>query len=167
MEIAETTEYLSIGEVLSQLKVEFEEVSISKIRFLEAQGLMRLERSPAGYRQFYPVDIARLRGEGASWIVLHEMLPNAIIPLSSELTMRMFGNEETFQLTGRPSGSHVSKSPNISAKSRCCVGSAALVIKSSNTPRSRATRSTTAVVGLCWTRSTLTLGAATWMAIMS
>ena len=61
MEIAETTEYLSIGEVLSQLKVEFEEVSISKIRFLEAQGLMRLERSPAGYRQFYPVDIARLR----------------------------------------------------------------------------------------------------------
>jgi len=56
---------------------------------LEGLGVFRLTRALAMKiaTQEY-VDIARLRGEGASWIVLHEMLPNAIIPLSSELTMR-------------------------------------------------------------------------------
>jgi DNA-binding transcriptional MerR regulator len=53
--------YLSIGEVLSLLQDEFPDVTISKIRFLESQGLIDPERTPSGYRKFYPADIERLR----------------------------------------------------------------------------------------------------------
>lgn len=51
----------SIGEVLSLLKEEHEDVTISKIRFLESQGLIDPERTPSGYRKFYDADIDRLR----------------------------------------------------------------------------------------------------------
>src|SRR5688572_7583091 len=51
----------SIGEVLALLKEEFADVTISKIRFLEAQGLIDPERTPSGYRRFYLHDVARLR----------------------------------------------------------------------------------------------------------
>ena len=51
----------SIGEVLGLLKEEFSDVTISKIRFLEAQGLIDPERTPSGYRRFYLHDVARLR----------------------------------------------------------------------------------------------------------
>lgn len=54
-------EHLSIGEVLSLLKEEFPEVTISKIRFLESQGLVDPERTPSGYRKFYDPDVERLR----------------------------------------------------------------------------------------------------------
>jgi DNA-binding transcriptional MerR regulator len=53
--------HLSIGEVLSLLQDEFPEVTISKIRFLESQGLLDPERTPSGYRKFYEADIDRLR----------------------------------------------------------------------------------------------------------
>ena len=53
--------HLSIGEVLSLLQVEFPDVTISKIRFLESQGLIDPERTPSGYRKFYETDIERLR----------------------------------------------------------------------------------------------------------
>ncbi|CAA9219390.1 MAG: transcriptional regulator, MerR family [uncultured Acidimicrobiales bacterium] len=53
--------FLSIGEVLDQLKVDFPDVTISKIRFLESQGLVDPERTPSGYRKFYEGDVARLR----------------------------------------------------------------------------------------------------------
>jgi DNA-binding transcriptional MerR regulator len=53
--------YLSIGEVLSLLKPEFVDLTISKIRFLESQGLLDPERTPSGYRKFYEPDIERLR----------------------------------------------------------------------------------------------------------
>lgn len=53
--------YLSIGEVLSLLKEEFPDASISKIRFLESQGLIDPERTPSGYRKFYEPDVERLR----------------------------------------------------------------------------------------------------------
>jgi DNA-binding transcriptional MerR regulator len=43
------------------LKDEFPDVTISKIRFLESQGLLVPERTPSGYRKFYPGDIERLR----------------------------------------------------------------------------------------------------------
>ncbi len=55
------TESLSIGEMLDQLKVEFPDVTISKIRFLESQGLLDPERTASGYRKFYPADVERLR----------------------------------------------------------------------------------------------------------
>jgi DNA-binding transcriptional MerR regulator len=52
---------LSIGEVLSQLRQDFPDVTISKIRFLEDQGLVQPDRTPSGYRKFSGSDVARLR----------------------------------------------------------------------------------------------------------
>ncbi|KAA2254053.1 MerR family transcriptional regulator [Solihabitans fulvus] len=52
---------MSIGAVLTQLRPEFPDVTISKIRFLESEGLVRPARTPSGYRQFSPVDVERLR----------------------------------------------------------------------------------------------------------
>ncbi|MCW5953867.1 MAG: MerR family transcriptional regulator [Propionibacteriaceae bacterium] len=51
----------SIGQVLSVLKPEFPDVSISKIRFLESEGLISPERAPSGYRRYAESDIDRLR----------------------------------------------------------------------------------------------------------
>ena len=56
-----TRGHLSIGEVLSLLQGEFPDITISKIRFLESQGLIDPERTPSGYRKFYEADITRLR----------------------------------------------------------------------------------------------------------
>ena len=53
--------YRSIGDVLTLLRPEFEDITISKIRFLEAQGLVSPQRSPSGYRKFYEEDVERLR----------------------------------------------------------------------------------------------------------
>jgi DNA-binding transcriptional MerR regulator len=53
--------YLSIGEVLALLRPEFPDLTISKIRFLESQGLLNPERTPSGYRKFYEPDVERLR----------------------------------------------------------------------------------------------------------
>jgi hypothetical protein len=52
--------YLSIGEVLGLLLEEFPDVTISKIRFLESQGLIEPERTPSGYRKFYDEDVETL-----------------------------------------------------------------------------------------------------------
>src|SRR5690242_18161605 len=53
--------HVSIGDVLNQLRDEFPDITISKIRFLESQGLVNPERTPSGYRKFYTADVARLR----------------------------------------------------------------------------------------------------------
>lgn len=50
----------SIGQVLNLLKDEFPDISISKIRFLESEGLLSPERAPSGYRKYAQVDIDRL-----------------------------------------------------------------------------------------------------------
>ncbi len=59
--------HLSIGEVLNLVQEEFPDVTISKIRFLESQGLLDPERTPSGYRKFYDEDIERLR-----WILVQQ-----------------------------------------------------------------------------------------------
>src|SRR5512147_1070255 len=59
--------YLCIGEGLGLLQEEFPDVTISKIRFLESQGLIDPERTPSGYRKFYEADIDRLR-----WILIQQ-----------------------------------------------------------------------------------------------
>jgi DNA-binding transcriptional MerR regulator len=66
--------HLSIGEVLNILREEFPDITISKIRFLESQGLIDPERTPSGYRKFYEADVSRLR-----WI-LHQQKEN-FLPL--------------------------------------------------------------------------------------
>lgn len=53
--------YMSIGEVLGGLKSDFPEITISKIRFLETEGLIDPERTASGYRKFYQKDMERLR----------------------------------------------------------------------------------------------------------
>ncbi len=70
-------QHLSIGEVLDLLQDEYPDVTISKIRFLESQGLIDPERTPSGYRKFYEQDIKRLR-----WVLLQQrdhFLPLKII----------------------------------------------------------------------------------------
>ena len=56
-----TRNYQSIGEVLVNVKTEFPDITISKIRFLEAEGLIEPERTPSGYRKFYEQDVDRLK----------------------------------------------------------------------------------------------------------
>jgi DNA-binding transcriptional MerR regulator len=65
--MVEERSHLAIGEVLSLLHDEFPDVTISKIRFLESQGLVDPERTPSGYRKFYDGDVERLR-----WILLQQ-----------------------------------------------------------------------------------------------
>jgi DNA-binding transcriptional MerR regulator len=52
---------MSIGEVLAHLRPEFPDTTISKLRFLEAEGLVEPSRTPSGYRKFSGEDVARLR----------------------------------------------------------------------------------------------------------
>jgi DNA-binding transcriptional MerR regulator len=59
--------HLSIGEVLALVQADFPDVTISKIRFLESQGLIAPERTASGYRKFYDADIERLR-----WILAQQ-----------------------------------------------------------------------------------------------
>lgn len=61
------TDHWSIGEVLALLQDEFPEVTISKIRFLESQGLINPERTPSGYRRFQQSDFDRLH-----WILVQQ-----------------------------------------------------------------------------------------------
>lgn len=51
----------TIGEVLNQLKEDFEDITISKIRFLESEGLVFPDRTESGYRKFSDDDVNRLR----------------------------------------------------------------------------------------------------------
>ncbi len=78
--------YLSIGEVLSLLKEEFPDVTISKIRFLESQGLLDPERTPSGYRKFFDTDVERLR-----WILRQQR--EHFLPLKV-IKGRLRGGEE-------------------------------------------------------------------------
>lgn len=61
MPLSRSRDYLSIGEVLDSLREEFPDVSISKIRFLESEGLISPERTTSGYRKFFRDDVDRLR----------------------------------------------------------------------------------------------------------
>ena len=60
--LSRSAAHLSIGEVLGLLLEEFPDVTISKIRFLESQGLIEPERTPSGYRKFFDDDVELLRG---------------------------------------------------------------------------------------------------------
>ncbi len=84
----EERRYLSIGEVLSLLKEEFPDVTISKIRFLESQGLLDPERTPSGYRKFYDTDVERLR-----WILRQQR--EHFLPLKVIKGRLRGGGEET------------------------------------------------------------------------
>ena len=59
--------YRSIGEVLSLLTEEHPDLTISKIRFLESQGLITPQRTPSGYRKFFDADVERL-----NWVLIQQ-----------------------------------------------------------------------------------------------
>jgi len=95
-----TRAYLSIGDVLSLLRAEFPDVTISKIRFLESQGLVNPERSPSGYRKFYDEDVERLR-----WVLRQQrehFLPLKVIRdrLANERTSDGISDAEAADLPG-------------------------------------------------------------------
>jgi DNA-binding transcriptional MerR regulator len=103
--------YLSIGDVLALLRQEFPDVTISKIRFLESQGLVNPERTPSGYRKFYEHDVERLR-----WVLRQQrehFLPLKVIKGRLDDEGAEFGDgDEPFApgppepvLVGRASGS--------------------------------------------------------------
>jgi DNA-binding transcriptional MerR regulator len=52
--------FMSIGEVLAHLRAEFPDTTISKLRFLESEGLVEPERTPSGYRKYSWDDVSRL-----------------------------------------------------------------------------------------------------------
>ena len=52
---------MSIGAVLAELLPDFPDVTVSKIRFLETEGLVTPARTAARYRQYTAYDLARLR----------------------------------------------------------------------------------------------------------
>ena len=89
---------LSIGEVINLLRDDFPDVSVSKIRFLESQGLIDPDRSNSGYRQFAEGDVARLR------FILQQQrdhfLPLKVI--KSKLTLWERGEEDSTGATVPP-----------------------------------------------------------------
>lgn len=52
---------LTIGKVLAELSLEFPDITVTKIRYLEDEGLIKPERTAAGYRKFSYSDVERLR----------------------------------------------------------------------------------------------------------
>lgn len=52
--------YMTIGEVVERLKPRFPDLTISKVRFLEEEGLVNPERTAGGYRKFHEADVSRL-----------------------------------------------------------------------------------------------------------
>ena len=75
----------SIGEVLSLLSTEHPDLTISKIRFLESQGLIAPQRTPSGYRKFFEADIERL-----NWILVQQR--DHFLPLK-EIKRRLVAGE--------------------------------------------------------------------------
>ncbi len=92
-----SNQHRSIGQVLDLLKGEFTDISISKIRFLESQGLIDPERNQSGYRKFTEADISRLR-----WIL--EQQRDHFLPLKvikERIEEQDFGGDEE---SGSPDG---------------------------------------------------------------
>ncbi len=87
--------YLGIGEVLAELRPDFPDISVSKIRFLESEGLICPARSPSGYRRFAPADVDQLRfiltaqrDEYLPLRVIKERLAHRGVPARAEMVSR-------------------------------------------------------------------------------
>ena len=99
--MAGTRNYQSIGEVLVSVKTEFPDITISKIRFLEAEGLIEPERTPSGYRKFYVDDVDRLKS--ILRMQRDEYLPLKVI---KERLLKQGSEEELFDEDGVAIESH-------------------------------------------------------------
>ena len=106
---------MSIGDVLTQLRGDFPDVTISKIRFLESQGLVDPERTPSGYRKFYPSDVERLR-----WILRQQrehFLPLKVIRERLDEIDREGGFPLTAEDADVPAVAAVAASTSLSTRS--------------------------------------------------
>jgi DNA-binding transcriptional MerR regulator len=83
--------YLALGELLEVLRVDYPDLTVSKIRFLEQQGLLTPERTPSGYRKFYAGHVDRLR-----WIL--EQQEGTYLPLR-EIKTRLLEAEAEGRFT--------------------------------------------------------------------
>ncbi len=95
--MADTNDH-SIGEAINILRAEFPDVSVSKLRFLEGQGLINPARNPSGYREFSEQDLERLR-----YILRQQRdhyLPLKVI--KSKLTAWERGEEPTLEPAAGP-----------------------------------------------------------------
>ena len=108
-----TRSYMSIGEILVTLKTEFSDITISKIRFLEGEGLIDPERTPSGYRKFREEDVERLRtilrmqrDEYLPLKVIKERLAKQEEEPPPKRAARAEGGEE--DLVAPPTGLHMS-----------------------------------------------------------
>ena len=52
--------YLTIGKVVKKLQARYPDLTVSKVRFLEDEGLIEPSRTPGGYRLYSPADVERL-----------------------------------------------------------------------------------------------------------
>lgn len=101
----------SIGQVLAVLKPDFPDVSISKIRFLETEGLISPERAPSGYRRYAESDIDRLR-------YILDVQKNHYLPLKvirEHLEMMDRGQEPPRPDTPRPPSEEASQHSLVAA----------------------------------------------------
>jgi DNA-binding transcriptional MerR regulator len=99
---------LTIGEVLVRLRADFPELTISKIRYYERQGLLRPARSAAGYRKFAPADVSRL----------HYVLTAArdhYLPLKVIKERLESADSRASDQPGRPGSVEISSDPESSA----------------------------------------------------
>ncbi len=99
-------DHLSIGEVLAELRDEFPDITISKIRFLESQGLVNPERTPSGYRKFYAPDLARLR-----WILYQQKEHFLPLKVIKERLDELPPGDEALLLDPAPAAGGAAESP--------------------------------------------------------
>ena len=117
--------HLSIGEVLGLLLEEFPDVTISKIRFLESQGLIEPERTPSGYRKFFDDDVELLR------VILREQrekfLPLRVIKdrIDSGQIEKPDPTPPRGMPAEQPTAAHVAKHPAAGATTDVASGAAA------------------------------------------
>ena len=113
--------HLSIGEVLVLLQEDFPDVTISKIRFLESQGLLDPDRTPSGYRKFFDDDIERLR-----WILRQQrehFLPLKVIKDRLEAAGGAIPPDETAETDTSPAPRSPEDAPGASDRSQIKTGS--------------------------------------------
>ena len=115
--------HLSIGEVLALLQDEYPDITISKIRFLESQGLLVPERTPSGYRKFHDEDIERLR-----WILAQQrdhFLPLKVIKERIEAGDLSSGPPEGVLPFGQATSSSEETAPRMSNETPSAPSTAA------------------------------------------
>jgi len=91
-------DYLTIGDVIKGLSSQFPSLSISKVRYLEEEGLLKPKRTPGGYRKFSKEDVKRL--ETVLRLQKDEFLPLNVIRQRLESLDR--GEEIAFESKVRP-----------------------------------------------------------------